>query len=179
MGELLTHNKTAMKQGLNNPALVAVASTPQGQKAITKTIDTANNAVTGSFSIVKGVLGIAVLGGVGYFAYTKIFNGFKSVTEDTRYTPSNVSTGVAKAKAEAIYKAMYGAGNGFAMVKAILQYVNGERINHNGFIRVYNAFGKRSGQLDFFKKQTLTEWFTDQFNESELLELRLIIPNFF
>lgn len=173
------NKKKAMKQGLNNPALVAVASTPQGQKAITKTIDTANNAVSGSLSIVKGVLGIAFLGGVGYFAYTKIFNGFTSVTEDSRYTPSNVSTGVAKAKAEAIYIAMYGAGNGFAMVKAILQYVNGERINHNGFIRVYNAFGKRNGQIPFSKKMTMTEWFTDQFDESELLELRLIIPNFF
>lgn len=169
-----------MKQGLNNPAALAVAATtPAGQKAITKTIDTANNAVSSSLSIVKGVLGIAFLGGVGYFVYTKIFNGFTALTEDTRYTPSNVSTGVAKAKAEAIYKAMYGAGNGFAMVKAILQYVNGERINHNGFIRVFNAFGKRNGQIPFSKKMTLTEWFTDQFDESELLELRLIIANFF
>jgi len=169
-----------MKQGLNNPAVIAAAAaTPTGQKAITKSIDTANNAVSGTLSIVKGVLGIAFFGGVGYIAYTKIFNGFVSVKEDTQYTPSNVSTGVAKAKAEAIYKAMYGAGNGFAMVKAILQYVNGERINHNGFIRVYNAFGKRNGVVPFSTKMTLTEWFNDQFSESELLELRLIIKDFF
>jgi hypothetical protein len=168
-----------MKDGLNNPAVIAAAATPAGQKAIEKGIDTANNAVSGTLSIVKGVLGIAFFGGVGYFAYTKIFNGFRAVSEDPQYTPSNVSTGVAKAKAEAIYKAMYGAGNGFNMVKSILQYVNGERINHNGFIRVFNAFGKRNGQIPFSKEMTLTEWFIDQFDESELLELRLIIKDFF
>lgn len=169
-----------MKKGLNNPAVIAAAAaTPAGQKAITKTIDTANTAVSGSLSIVKGVLGIAFFGGVGYFAYTKIFNGFTAISEDSQYTPSNVSTGVAKAKAEAIYNAMYGAGNGFNMVKSILQYVNGERINHNGFIRVYNAFGKRNGQIPFSTKMTLTEWFIDQFSASELLELRLIIKDFF
>lgn len=168
-----------MKKGLNNPAVIAAASTPAGQKAITQTIDTANNAVSGTLSIVKGVLGIALFGGIGYIAYTKIFNGFNSVKEDSQYTPANVSTGVAQAKAEAIYKAMYGAGNGFNLVKSILQYVNGERINHNGFIRVYNAFGKRNGIIPFSTKMTLTEWFTDQFSESELLELRLIINGFF
>lgn len=169
-----------MKTGLNNPAVIAAAaSTPAGQKAISKGIDTANNAVTGTVSIVKGVLTIALLGGVGYFAYKKIFNGFVAVAEDPRYTPSNVSTGVAKAKAEAIYKAMYGAGNGFNMVKSILQYVNGQRINHNGFIRVYNAFGKRNGQIPFSKEMNLVEWFGDQFDEAELLELKLIIKGFF
>jgi hypothetical protein len=169
-----------MKRGLNNPAVIAAAAaSPAGQKAIEKGIETANNAVSGSLSIVKGVLGIAFFGGVGYFAYTKIFNGFTPEREDNRYTPSNVSTGVAKAKAEAIYQAMYGAGNGFNMVKSILQYVNGERINHNGFIRVYNAFGKRNGQIPFSKEMTMTEWFIDQYSASELLELRLIIKDFF
>lgn len=168
-----------MKQGLNNPALAVAAATPAGQKAITRGIDTADKAVSGTYSIVKNVLGIAVFAGVGYFAYTKIFNGFTAVTEDSQYTPSNVSTGIAKAKAEAIYQAMYGAGSGFNMVKSILQYVSNQRINHNGFIRIYNAFGKRSGAIPFSKKMTMTEWFADQFSESELLELRLIIPNFF
>jgi hypothetical protein len=168
-----------MKNGLNNPALALAATTPAGQKAITQTIETTNHAVSGSLSIVKNVLAIAFFGGVGYFAYTKIFNGFVALTEDPQYTPSNVSTGVAKAKAEAIYQAMYGAGNGFNMVKSILQYVNGERINHNGFIRVFNAFGKRNGIVPFSPKMTLTEWFVDQFSASELLELRLIIKDFF
>jgi hypothetical protein len=169
-----------MKKGLNNPAVIAAAaSTPAGQKAISKGIDTTSSAVTGTVSIVKGVLTIAFLGGVGYYAYTKIFNGFVALSEDKRYTPSNVSTGIAKAKAEAIHRAMYGAGNGFNTVKTILQYVNGQRINHNGFIRVYNAFGKRNGQIPFSKSMNLVEWFNDQFDESELLELRLIIKDFF
>ncbi|PKB18380.1 hypothetical protein [Flavobacterium sp. 5] len=169
------------KQGLNNPAILAAAaaSTPEGQKAIAKTIDTANDAVSGTFSIVKNVLGIAVLGGVAYFGYTKLFNGFTAISEDQKYTPSNVSSGLAKAKAEAIYTAMSGIGNGFNLVKSVLQYVNGERINHNGFIRIYNAFGKRNGAVPFSPKMTLTEWFTDQFSQSELLELRLIIKDFF
>lgn len=168
-----------MEEGLNNPGVLAAAATPAGQRAIEKSIDTANNAVSGSLSIVKNALAIAFFGGLGYIAYTKIFNGFTAVKEDPLYTPSNVSTGVAKAKAEAIYQAMYGAGNGFNMVKSILQYVNGERINHNGFIRVYNAFGKRNGIVPFSPKETLTEWFINQYSASELLELRLIIKNFF
>ena len=57
--------------------------------------------------------------GVGYFVYKKIFNGFSSLSEDNREKPSNISTGMAKNKAEAIFSSMYGFGNGFKSVKLL------------------------------------------------------------
>jgi hypothetical protein len=170
------------KQGLNNPALIAAAaSTPEGQKAISKGLETAQKGVSSTVSIVKGVLVIGVLSVAGYMGYNAIFNGFTKIQEDKLYTPANLSEGLAKSKAEVIYQAMKGAGNGFNTIKAVLQNVNGQRINHNGFIRIYNAFGKRAGfsVLPFAKKTNMVEWFNDQFDQSELVELRFIISNFF
>lgn len=170
------------KQGLNNPALIAtVANSPAGQKAITKTLETADKTVSTSVSIFKGILIFGGLGVVGYMGYNAIFNGFSKIQEDKLYTPANLSPGLAKSKAEVIFQAMKGAGNGFKTVKAVLQNVNGQRINHNGFIRIYNEFGKRAGFsiLPFAKKTNMVEWFNDQYDTSELMELRFIISNFF
>jgi len=51
-----------MKKGLRNPALItAVASSPQGQKAISSGLETANEAVSTSVSIVKGVFVLGAL----------------------------------------------------------------------------------------------------------------------
>ncbi|WP_300568425.1 hypothetical protein [Flavobacterium sp.] len=163
------------RQGLHNPAvLTAVASTPQGQKAIASTLENANAGVTATASIVKGVLKTAVFVGIGYFTYRKIFGGFSPLKENKRDKPSNISTGMAKNKAEAIYSAMYGVGNGFKSVKQNLMGVN-----PNGFVRIHNAFGLRKGINPLSKKMTLIEWFGDQFSQNELMELRFIIPNFF
>lgn len=161
-------------QGLNNPAIMVIASTPQGQKAIVNTLDNANNTVNATASIIKGVLKTGLFLGVGYFAYKKIFNGFSSLTEDRREKPSNISSGMAKNKAEAIFSAMYGFGNGFKSVKQNLMGVN-----NNGFIRIYNEFGQRKGINPLSKKMTMIEWFADQFNPNELIELRFLIPHFF
>lgn len=81
---------------------------------------------------------------------------------------------MAKNKAEAIFSAMYGFGNGFKSVKQNLMGVN-----HNGFIRIYNEFGQRKGINPLSKKMTMIEWFADQFTPSELMELRFLIPHFF
>lgn len=162
------------KQGLHNPAVMAIASSPQGQKAIANTLVNANATVNATASIVKGVLKTGFFLGVGYFVYKKIFNGFSSLSEDKREKPSNISTGMAKNKAEAIFSSMYGLGNGFKSVKQNLMGVN-----HNGFIRIYNEFGQRKGINPLSKQMTMIEWFTDQFNPSELMELRFLIPHFF
>ena len=163
------------RQGLHNPAvLTAVASTPQGQKAIARTLENTNAGVNATASIVKGVLKTALFVGIGFFAYTKIFNGFSPLKENKRDKPSNISTGMAKNKAEAIYSAMYGMGNGFKSVKQNLMGVN-----PNGFVRIHNQFGLRKGVNPLSRKMTLLEWFSDQFNQNELMELRFLIPNFF
>lgn len=161
-------------RGLHNPAIIAAASTPQGQKAISSTLENANASVNATFSIVKGVLKTGLFLGIGYYAYRKIFNGFSPLKENKRDKPSNISTGMAKNKADAIYSAMYGMGNGFKSVKQNLM-----GINANGFVRIHNAFGLRKGINPLAKKMNLIEWFNDQFSQNELMELRFIVPNFF
>lgn len=163
------------RQGLHNPAvLTSVASSPQGQKAIASTLENTSAGVNATATIVKGVLKTAVFVGIGYWAYKKIFNGFSPLKENKRGKPSNISIGMAKNKAEAIYSAMYGMGNGFKSVKQNLMGVN-----PNGFIRIHNAFGLRKGINPLSKKMSLLQWFTDQFSQNELMELRFIVPNFF
>lgn len=163
------------KQGLHNPAvLTAVATSPQGQKVIADTIQRANTTVNTTVSIVKGVVKTGLFLGFGFFVYKKVFGGFSSIRENKNQKPSNISSGMAKSKAEAIYSAMYGLGNGFKSVKQNLMGVN-----YNGFVRIYNAFGVRGGVNPLSKKMTLIQWFIDQFSPSELIELRFIIPHFF
>jgi hypothetical protein len=150
-----------MEQGLKNPALVAYASSEHGQKTIAKSTDLA-------FLVVK----IALIGGLGFFAYYKIFMGFKKIQEDTRYKSSNISTSEAKARAEAIYTAMVGFGANYATVEKNLT-----GLNHNGFIRLYNEFGERRSST--LSKMNLVEWLQDQFKEGDISKLRFLIQGFF
>lgn len=150
-----------MEQGLKNPALVAYANSEQGQKTIAKGTDL-------GFLLLK----IALIGGLGFFAYYKIFMGFKKLQEDTRYKPSNISQTTAKARAEAIYTAMIGFGANYATIEKNLT-----GLNHNGFIRLYNEFGQRRGAT--LVNMNLVEWLQDQFKEDDISRLRFLIQGFF
>lgn len=165
------------KIGLSSPALVtAIASTPQGKQAIADTLDKAQSSIKSTYTIGKYVLGIAVVSVVGYWGYTKIFDGFTKLREDSRFTPANISTGVALSKANAIYDALYGIGSNFSKVQTILTGVN-----HNGLIRIFNEFGKRKGfSVSLFpKKLNLFEWFFDQLKQNELVQLKQKYPYLF
>lgn len=158
-----------MKQGLSNPALIAaVLQTPQGQKALADSAQATVRALNFGFTILKiGFISLA-----GYIIYRKITGAFSKISEDRNYRPANVSVISAKQRAENIFKAVYGAANDFNKVS---QNLSG--LNHNGFIRVYNEFGSRRG-LDF-KKLNLTEWLYDQFNETQIAQLKFITNNAF
>lgn len=164
-----------MKKGLKNPAVIsAVASSPQGQKAIGDALNNANETIATTRSIAKNLFWLTVIVGTGYVGYKVFVNRFSAMSYDLRYRPATISSTVAKAKADAIYKAMYGIGNGFNIV---VQNLKG--LSRNDFIKVYNEFGGRKGIDDVFQKMNLIEWFTDQFNSGELLRLRLLVPNSF
>lgn len=166
------------KQGLHNPAvLTAVASTPSGQKGIADAIEKTSVGVNATASIIKGVLKAGLFLGVGYYVYKKVFDGFSTLKEDKRYRPSNISTGMAKNKAEAIYNAMYGVNITSAGFRAVKQSLTG--VNHNGFIKIYNEFSHRKGLNPMSKKMNLIQWISDQFSQSELVQLRFLLPNFF
>lgn len=151
-----------MKTGLNNPIVAAaVVTNPQVQKIATKSIDLL-------FTVAK----IGVFGLVGYIVYKKVFKGFKKERENPNYTPSNVSSLQAKAKAESIYNAMFGINRDFTQV-----FKNLDGVNRNGFIRIYNEFGARRDAA--FKKMTMTEWFYDQFSKTDISRLKFITNNAF
>jgi hypothetical protein len=170
--------KKVKKQGLHNPAVLAsVASTPSGQKAITNTLEKTSASVNATASIVKGILKTGLFLGVGYYVYKKVFDGFSTLKEDKRYRSSNISTGMAKNKAEAIYNAMYGINITSAGFRAVKQSLTG--VNHNGFIKIYNEFSLRKGINPMAKKMNLIQWISDQFSQSELVQLRFLLPNFF
>ncbi|WP_395043164.1 hypothetical protein [Flavobacterium sp.] len=164
-----------MKRGLKNPAVIAaVANSPQGKKAIGDALDTANKTTAVSLSIIKNIFWFSIVAGTGYWGYKKFVNRFSSLNYDLRYTPATISSTVAKAKADAIHKAMYGFGNGFNTVSKNLK-----GLSHNDFIKVYNEFGGRKGLNDIFQRMNMFEWFADQFDGSEIMRLRFIVPNFF
>ncbi|WP_394760295.1 hypothetical protein [Flavobacterium sp.] len=157
-----------MKQGLSNPALVTLLSTPQGQKALAKTGQATGRALDLGFTILKiGIFSLA-----GYIIYRKVTGAFSKVSEDSNYRPANVTIVSAKQRAENIFNAMYGVKNDFNKVS---QNLSG--LNHNGFIRVYNEFGSRRGAD--FKKLNLTEWLYDQFNATQIAQLKFITNNSF
>ena len=157
-----------MKQSLRNPAAIAFASSPAGQKAISGASNRADRLASFAFFVGK----VAFVGLVGWFAYNKIFKGFQKVTEDPNHAKSNINDTEAKARAEAVYTAMLGFGANFNTVLKNLS-----KLNYNGFIKVYNAFGERRGAT--FTKMNLVEWLQDQFNETQMTRLRLQIQGFF
>lgn len=153
----------------------AAANNPKVQKAIGDNVEQSLKAVKTTYTAAKYIVGGLVILGVGYWGYQKFF-GFTKIKEDSRFTPANISTGVAQAKANAIYNAMYGLGSGFSKVQTILL-----NVNHNGLIRIYNAFGAKSGfSLNpLSKKLNLFEWFGDQFKPSEIAQLKQKYPYLF
>lgn len=156
------------ESGLSNPALANFIASPQGQKMIDKAQENQQKAISTGLFILK----FLVVSGVLTFAYFKIFKGFKKLDEDKRYRPSSISTTQAKARAEAIYTAMLGFGANF---KAVENNLTG--LNHNGFIKVFNAFGERRSAT--LTKMNLVEWLQDQFNETDISKLRFLIKGFF
>jgi len=176
-----TKKTNQSKRGLSNPAVVAtLASTTAGQKAIKDTTVSISKAVKITV-IATVVVGVAV---VGYKMYKA---RFVKMLQNTNYPKPNISESEARLKADNVYNALYGAGANFNQVKAQLQ-----GLNYNGFVLVYNAFGRResatqkanpSNWLNIFrigiKGMTLTEWLLDQFGSSKLNELRLLLPGNF
>ena len=102
-------------------------------------------AVSTTINIGFILFGTAVLGVAGYAFYTLYWkNRFKKMKYNPKAAPSNVPPAAALAKANALYASMRGAGTN---EKEIYKTLAG--VNYNGFIAIYNAFGKRSGALNF------------------------------
>ncbi len=164
-----------MKSKLSNPAVIAaIASSPQGQKAIGNSLQKVSGASVESLTIVKNVFLIGIFGFLGYKGYRKFFDNFSKISQNTKYKPATITDATAFSKAESIYRAMYGAGNGYNSVKNNL--IN---VGFNDFIKIYNAFGGRESAIPLSPKKNLIEWINDEFSGQDLINLRFIRPLFF
>ena len=133
-------------------------------------------AVTTTINIGFILLGMAVIsiGGTAfYYLYWK--NRFKNAKYNSDMPDSNVSPAEARAKADALYQAMKGIGTNEKAIKKALAGVN-----YNGYIAIYNAFGKREpGGLSFSlgngNYEDLTSFLHGDLSESELADLRRVM----
>jgi len=166
-------------KGLRNPAVAAVASSPEGQKVIADAMKSAQKnqdaAREVAVKVIPLVVKVIVFGGLGYWAYTLWKGRFEKRGYNNAYDPSNISDGEAEGKADAIYTAMYGAG---ANVDAVAAQLTG--LNYNAWIKVYNAFGNRE-PFGFGAAMNLNEWIADQFggDDDDMQTLRWALPGVF
>lgn len=165
-------SKTKTANGLKSPvATAAFASTKAGEK----TVDLVG-------SVMKWVLiGGAVVAttAIGYQFYK---NRFKKLPQNRNYPAPKITQAQAQAKADTIYKAMYGIGSGFSTVATQLAGVG-----YNDFVLIYNAFGKRkpaTQKMNLFSNPfdrgwTLLEWIENEFSDAEKEELRFLTSGHF
>lgn len=166
--------KTIKHKGLGNPAVLAVASSPAGQQAISQASETQRKIADAGISILPFVFKtVFVVGGL-YVAYNLWSNRFIKLGVNPKWPASNINDAQASARAEALYEAMVGVG---ADKDVVAMNITG--LNYNAWVKVYNAFGNREGILPFSKEMNLVEWINDQFSGDDLLELKVILPGVF
>ena len=170
--------RTTKNKGLSNPAVLAAASSPAGQKAITDFTGMAKaSAETSSkiaVEVVPFLIKIAVAGVIIYYVVNKFTKRFVKLGYNTNLAAANISDGQASAKANAIYEAMYGPG---ANMELVASQIRG--LNYNGWIKVYNAFGQKAGANPFGDDLNLSEWLVDQFSTEDIAQLRFVLPGVF
>lgn len=169
---------TRRKPALRNPAAVMavseVAKSEAGQTVIKNASENQKAVIQATAQVIPFIIKTLFVLGVGYFVYSKYSNRFEKLSENNNYPNANITNSQASTKAETIYGAMKGVGNGFQIVAT-----NISGLNYNGWIKLYNAFGNRQGVIPFSSKMNLVEWFADQFSEEELAQLRFLVPNVF
>lgn len=140
---------------------------------------TLGNPVIGTATATKAaeaipfVVKLTAVGIFSFIVYRSWSNRFVKRTENPNYPQANVSFAQAEARANSIYSSIGWVSNDFDNVK---QQIQG--LNYNGYIRVYNAFGKRKGTL-LAGELNLEEWLQNQFNQEELNELSFLLNGAF
>lgn len=165
--------KTKSK-GLGNPALIAAASSGAGQEAISTSIGSTVRMAEKSVNTIGTVVKVLLVLAGGYVLYTIVDKRYKKVGQNSAWPAPNITEGQARAKANAIYEAMYGIGADFEAVKTQLA-----GLNYNAWVMVQNEFGKRGGLNPLGADMDIVEWLTDQFSNSQLDELRFLIGTVF
>lgn len=114
-------------------------------------------------------LGFILIVAGGYWGYKKYTNRFIKRKEKSIYPDANVSFAQAQARANAIYSSIGLFSNDFANVS---RQISG--LNYNGYIRVYNAFGQKTGTL-LGGDLDLEQWCANQFTPYEVQQLSFLL----
>jgi hypothetical protein len=156
----------------NAPRRVGLKGIEDIDPRVTITKEVANQGAGLAVWLIKG--SIVCLG--LYFVYSKFTNRFISLKQNSKYPKANITDAVAKTRADAIISSLaffdY-TGNEFDVTSNAIA-----GLNYNGFILLYNAFGKQSGHL-FKGSMNLIEWINDQFSATQISQLSFLLGGAF
>jgi hypothetical protein len=121
------------------------------------------------------LLKVGIVVGVAGLAWYLLRKKHKPANFDSSKPPSNITKAQAMLRADALYSAMYGIGTNYNVVKQNLQ-----GLNYNAWIMLFNEFGIRQPANPLAEKINLVEWLIDELNDTQLSEIRFMLPyNFF
>jgi hypothetical protein len=167
--------KSKPYKAIKKPANKSFASRDAGLNGIMDNdprVQAANQLAT----VIPWLIKLLVILGLGWWAYSRFTNRFINLKLNSKYPLANVTDAQAKTRADAIAQSLalfdY-TGNEFEVTS---QNIAG--LNYNGFIKVYNAFGKQSGHLGA-GALNLVEWIHDQFSEYEIKQLSILLNGAF
>jgi hypothetical protein len=167
--------KSNPNKAIKKPAHKSFASRRTGLNGIIEN-DPRVQVTTQLASVIPWIFKLLVLLGLGWWAYSRFTNRFISLKTDSKYLVANVSDAQAKTRADAIAASLaffdY-TGNEFEVTS---QNIAG--LNYNGFIKVYNAFGKQSGHIGS-GQLNLVEWINDQFSQYQIKQLSSLLNGAF
>lgn len=158
------------KKGSTSKPRRKVAASPKNRGLNAIDVNVSNKLIDeGGLFILKTVVFLSV----GYYLYNKFTNRFQSLNENSKLPKANISDGEAESRANSIFGSMSTFGNSVTNVADNLAGVN-----YNGWVKIYNAFGKRPGYVTS-GDLNLVEWLNDQFDETQMNALRFLVPGLF
>lgn len=143
------------------------------QSKLGNPLDTSSTIIEKSAEVIPFLIKFAVFAGVGYWAYSSYTNRFIKRKENATYPDAKISFAQAQARANAIYSSIGVFSNDFANVSRQLS-----NLNYNDFIRVYNAFGHKTGTL-LGGDLDLEQWCANQFTRYEVQQLSFLLGGAF
>lgn len=173
MTAVAKHKKVSPKV----PRTQKVASSPKVRGLAAIEINNPTTEVTKQLaSVIPFVIKTGIVLGLGYLIVRKYTNRFQKLPLNPKFPPANITDSQAETRANAIASSLAffdWGGDEFAITSQNLA-----GLNYNGFVKVYNAFGKQKGHL-FAGDLTLIEWINDQFTPYEVSQLSLLLGGAF
>lgn len=159
MTKVRTTSKPSTKRSL--------ASSKEGLRGI-EDIDPRVTIIKETASVIPFIIKTGIVCGLLYFVYDSYTDRFIKKKEVNNYPLANISLSQAQSIADNIYASIGIFSNDFDTVRDSLS-----GLNYNALVRLYNAFGHKtgtflSGDLDFL------EWLKNQFNDEQIEELEFI-----